>query len=78
MNEQYEFLSKAIRVMLSIFFVIVAGLLFWQGFNPIFEGLDAGMSFAYVFLRNVLMVCLNIVGAIFCLFYAIMPWLSKK
>lgn len=69
---------KVFKIFLSILFVIIAGLLFWQGFDPIFEGLDVGMPFLYVFLRNILMFWANIIGAIFCLLYAIMPWITNK
>ncbi len=64
---------KAIKILQSIFFVILAGLLFWQGFDPIFAGLDLGLSVKFVLLRGIFMLVLNLMGAIFCLLYAVMP-----
>lgn len=69
---------KVCNTLLSIFFVTVSGVLFWQGFDPIFEGLDEGMPFWYVLLINILMSGANIIGALFCLLYAIMPWLTSR
>ena len=61
-----------IKVIVFQFFIFLAGLLFWAGFNPFFTGVDFGIPFQNLFRELFLMSLINIVGAILCVFYAFM------
>ena len=71
-------MEKLIKILLSILFITIGGVLFWQGLDQIFEGLDNGQGFLYVFIRNSWWFVMNIVGALACLLYAFMPWISNE
>ena len=67
--------ERLLKIVFSFFFVLLAGFLFWQGFNPIFWGIELGLPIKEILLKGLFMLLLNITGAIVCLMYAIMPFL---
>lgn len=68
-----NFCERSFKIFISLFFILLAGLLFWQGFNTIFWGIDLGLPIKEVLLKGIFMLLINLIGAIFCLLYAIMP-----
>jgi TRAP-type C4-dicarboxylate transport system permease small subunit len=67
------FCKKLLKIFISLFFILLAGLLFWQGFDSIFMGIDLGLPIKDVLLKGIFMLVINLVGALFCLLYALMP-----
>lgn len=69
-----EHLKDALKLFISALFLTIAGLLFWQGFHPVFDAIDAGTSVIRHAYQFMFMFIINIAGALMCLVYAAMPY----
>lgn len=69
-----EHLKDALKLFISALFLTISGLLFWQGFHPIFDAIDDGISVVRHAYQFMFMFLINVAGALMCLIYAAMPY----